>query len=87
MKPPTEGPKGGAGDSGAAPSGIVPPYLQGDWQIMRAHLRLAAAHATAAAEASTLEDVRLNGGTAHAALYDADFIRRRIARKERHDDD
>lgn len=65
--------------------GIVPPYLQGDWLTMRARLRLASAHATAAAEASTIEDVRQQIGMAHAELLRAIFIRDRIQRKD--DDD
>ena len=61
--------------------GIIPEYLNEDWQLMRAKLRLAAAHATAAAEASTLEDVRKQGGAAQIFLIDADFARRRLERK------
>ena len=86
MKPPTVGPEGGAGDSGAAlgdelaPGGVIPPYLSRDWQLMRAQLRLAAAHATAAAEASTLEDVASQLGAASMGLIDADFIRRKLER-------
>lgn len=64
---------------------IIPPYLDKDWQIMRAHLRLAATHATAAAESSTLEDIAKNGAAAQIALMDADFVRRRIIRKQRED--
>lgn len=54
---------------------------------MRSHLRLAAAHATAAAESSTTEDVAKNMGAASIALIDADFIRRQIQRREIHVDD
>lgn len=61
--------------------GIVPPYLGSDWRSMRAHLRLVAAHATAAAEASTIDDVRTNLGAASMSLIDADFLRRTIERE------
>jgi hypothetical protein len=37
----------------------------------------------AAAEASTVEDVRRNGSAAQAALMDADFTLRRIERNHR----
>lgn len=69
-------------ETSSSTSQIIPPYLSHDWQLMRSHLRLAAAHATAAAEASTLEDVRVNGAAASINLMDADFIRRQIQRKE-----
>ncbi len=59
---------------------FVPPYLDKDWRLMRARLNLAAAHAVAAAEASTLEDVTLNLGAASMSLIDADFIRRKLER-------
>lgn len=67
--------------------GIVPPFLNQDWQSMRSHLRLAAVRATAAAEASTIEDVRTNIGAASISLIDADFLRRTIEREEQRRDD
>jgi len=61
---------------------IIPPLLDKDWRAMRAHLNLAAAHAAAGADASTVEDVRRSTSAAQVALMDADFIRRRIERQE-----
>ena len=62
--------------------GIIPPYMREEWRVMRAHLRLAASHAEAAADASTIEDVALNVGAATISLIDADFLRRQIERKD-----
>jgi hypothetical protein len=63
--------------------GIVPPYLNDDWRLMRSHLQRAVEFTAAAAEASTVEDVRRNGSAAQAALMDADFTLRRIERNHR----
>jgi RNA polymerase-binding transcription factor DksA len=52
-----------------------------DWQLLRSCLLRAAALATAAAEASTTEEVRRGMSAAQAALMDAEFTLRRIERK------
>jgi hypothetical protein len=49
-----------------------------EWRLLRAKLNLAAAHAIAAAEASTIEVVARQMGEASMLLIDADFIRRQI---------
>jgi hypothetical protein len=53
-----------------------------EWRAMRARLLLAAAHAEAAAEASTLEDVESQTSLAYAELHRADYIRVGIEREE-----
>jgi hypothetical protein len=67
--------------------GIIPDYMDEQWRAMRARLRLAAAHAEAAAEASTLEDVESQTSLAYAELHRADYIREGIERKERKRED
>jgi hypothetical protein len=67
--------------------GIVPPFMDKEWRAMRARLRLTAAHAEAAAEASTLEDVESQTSLAYAELHRADYIREGIERKERKRED
>jgi hypothetical protein len=60
--------------------GIVPVYMNKDWQRMRTRLRDAARSAEVAAAASTIEEVARNLGEASIALIDADFARRHIER-------
>jgi hypothetical protein len=61
---------------------IIPDYMDEQWRAMRARLRLAAAHAEAAAEASTLEDVESQTSLAYAELHRADYIRVGIEREQ-----
>jgi len=74
------------GDSSIVPSGIVPPYLEGDWRRLRQKLHAVGVAAEAAALSSTTEEMRRYIGEASVGLIDADFMLRQIERKNDVDD-
>jgi hypothetical protein len=63
--------------------GIIPPYTSYEWQNMRRFLRKASEYCTAAADASTTEEVSKNMIRAKSALADADFVRLQISNEEK----
>jgi len=65
-------------------AGVVPPYMDEDWRVMRNKLNLSVGFLQDAVKASTTEDVRAQTGLAMAQLLDAIFMLGRIERATDH---